>query len=253
MPIDQELIRQLFDFSFIHFQSAAALGISFYLIRTCLRILLPFYQILREAVQTWPFITFASTIYTFFESWSNFIAQYTRVHEGTQYTLSSSSTLIIFLWVQSVQQHHRNKFLKLFFAFCLPICGGSVVTSSHTFACFCVEPQKTELTVWQCGLCPACWTCMVLFVLEDVLLSDDSSMIFILHLRRFTFLGHHQKSDRTFLPPMQWTLGHFCCSSASLGSRGTKSAPCVWSWSVGLRKKTSRNDPQALKAFVSRT
>lgn len=115
MPIDQELIRQLFDFSFIHFQSAAALGISFYLIRTCLRILLPFYQILREAVQTWPFITFASTIYTFFESWSNFIAQYTRVHEGTQYTLSSSSTLIIFLWVQSVQQHHRNKFLKLFF------------------------------------------------------------------------------------------------------------------------------------------
>lgn len=33
-------------------------------------------------------------------------------------------------------------------------------------------------------------------------LSDDSSMVFILHLRCFTFLGHHQKSDRTFLPPM---------------------------------------------------
>lgn len=136
------------------------------------------------------------------ESWSNFIAQYTRVHEGTQYTLSSSSTLIIFLWVQSVQ---RDNFCNFFF---LP------------FVCQSVEdlpsPHLIRLLVlcWAAKNWTDCADCALhaghvwfFLCLKMSFLSDDSSMIFIHHLRRFTFLGHHQKSDRTFLPLMQWTLG----------------------------------------------
>lgn len=145
-----------------------------------------------------------------------------------------------------------------FFAFCLPICGGPVVTSSHTFACFCVEPQKTELTVWQCGLCPACWTCMVLFVLEDVLFvgwlqHDIHSSFKALH-----FFGASSKKWQDFPSTHAMNSGAFLlCWSVSLGSRGISALRVFMKRGSAQKrkkkKKASRNDPQPLKDIVIHT
>lgn len=96
-------------------------------------------------------------------------------------------------------------------------------TSSHAFACFCVEQQKTIfitnyslfffifIFLRKCKLdFPACWTCMVFFFfmcLNMSFLSDEHGIhTFIYGL--LTFLGQQQKSDRTSHPPL-----HKCISA----------------------------------------
>lgn len=85
-------------------------------------------------------------------------------------------------------------------------------------------------------------------------LSDDSSMIFILHLKRFTFLGHHQKSDRTFLPLMQRTLGHFCCVEVRASAPGAKCAPSVCgaaAWGCAKRLQEKTHTPLTALSFTA--
>lgn len=178
------------------------------------------------------FAVFESTI--IFESWSNFMAQYASVHEGTQYTLWSSSTLIIFLSVQSVQLHpSKCVFFFLFVCQSLEEPVVSPATSSHTFACLFLF--LFFLCFWAAKdfndrllMCDRCANCALhaghvrfLFVLEDVLLSDDSSMIFILHLWPLHFFGAASKKWQDFPPTHVMNPGAFLlCWSASHGSRG---------------------------------
>lgn len=93
-------------------------------------------------------------------------------------------------------------------------------TSSHAFACYCVEQQKTifitnySLFLKRCVIELPCMLDMYGFsflffflsVLEDVLfLSDDSSMAFILHLWPPHFFGTATKKWQDFPPPEIYT------------------------------------------------
>lgn len=91
-------------------------------------------------------------------------------------------------------------------------------TSSHAFACYCVEQQKTlfitnySLFLKRCVIELPCMLDMYGFfsfflsVLEDVLfLSDDSSMAFILHLWPPHFFGTATKKWQDFPPLVIYT------------------------------------------------
>lgn len=178
------------------------------------------------------FAVFESTI--IFESWSNFMAQYASVHEGTQYTLWSSSTLIIFLSVQSVQLHpSKCVFFFLFVCQSLEEPVVSPATSSHTFACLflflfflCVfEQQKTLMIDYWCVTDVQTVPCMLdmygsflCLKMSFCRMTPAWYSFFIYGL--FTFLGQRQKSDRTSLPPMLWTQAHFCCVEVRATAHG---------------------------------
>lgn len=193
------------------------------------------------------FAVFESTI--IFESWSNFMAQYASVHEGTQYTLWSSSTLIIFLSVQSVQLHPSK---CVFFSFSSANLWRSLsfpqpphlirLLVCFYFYFFCVfEQQKTLMIDYWCVTDVQTVPCMLdmygsflCLKMSFCRMTPAWYSFFIYGL--FTFLGQRQKSDRTSLPPMLWTQAHFCCVEVRATAHGgAQCAPCVvWSWTAWI-------------------
>lgn len=168
-----------------------------------------------------------------FDIWK-LIQLYAAVYQVCMQALSillwSSSTwpfFIILLLIQCTDSYqkciHRQYvfpffsffLLFLFFNFYFFVCQTWRIaslpfdaTSSHAFACYCVEQQKTIhyklfIVLKRCVIELPCMLDMYGFSFcawRCPFLSDDSSMALILHLGLLTFLGQRQKSDRTSHP-----------------------------------------------------
>lgn len=162
----------------------------------------------------------------FFLSWSNFKPQCTKCACMHQVLSSSTWPFFIIFPLNSVYRFLSNlhpsticfwSFLLLCpFFVCQTWRTASLpfdATSSHAFACYCVEQRKdlihhklfivfTEICYWTV---PACWTCMVFFFFSSFSfcawrcpfcrMTPAWHSYFIYGL--LTFLRQQQKSDRT--------------------------------------------------------